>query len=252
MKFSKKNWLPPTSFEEKIKHLIIPGKLYIRRLVLKEWIKGRTDIRFLKYLSQRNLNSLDVGAYKGVYTYFISKYSKKVYAFEPNPKSYEILKKTVNSNVKVLPYALSDKTSSNFLKIPKGKKGYSNQGGSIRNVKLDKNYGKLKVQTKKIDDLKLKNVGFIKIDAEGVELKVLEGAKKLIKKYKPTLLIEIEERYISEPIEKSLNKIMYLGYRGFALIDETLTPLKFFDGDKNHRIDYGPKHHANAFIFFAN
>ena len=80
MKLLKKkdNWLPPTSFEEKIKHVIIPNKLYIRRLVLKEWIKGRTDIRFLKYLIDKNLNSLDVGAYKGVYTYFISKYSKKV------------------------------------------------------------------------------------------------------------------------------------------------------------------------------
>ena len=188
---NKGNWIPPTSFEEKIKHIIIPHKLYIRRLVLKEWIRGRTDIKFLKYLSNKNLNSLDVGAYKGVYTYFISKYSKIVYAFEPNPKSYKILKKIVNKNVKVFPYALSDKSSSDFLKIPKGKKGYSNQGGSIRNVKLDKNFGKLKVETKKIDDLKLKNIGFIKIDAEGVELQVLKGAKKLIKKYKPTLLIEI-------------------------------------------------------------
>jgi len=248
---NKGNWIPPTSFEEKIKHIIIPHKLYIRRLVLKEWIRGRTDIKFLKYLSNKNLNSLDVGAYKGVYTYFISKYSKIVYAFEPNPKSYKILKKIVNKNVKVFPYALSDKSSSDFLKIPKGKKGYSNQGGSIRDVKLDKNFGKLKVETKKIDDLKLKNIGFIKIDAEGVELQVLKGAKKLIKKYKPTLLIEIEERYISEPIEKTLNKILNLGYRGFALIGETLTPLKFFDGDKNHRIDYGADFHANAFIFFA-
>jgi len=248
---NKNNWVPPTSFEEKIKHIIIPSKLYIRRLVLKEWIKGRTDIKFLRYLINRNLNSLDVGAYKGVYTYFISKYSRMVYAFEPNPKSYKILKRTVDKNVKVLPYALSDKSSYNFLKIPKGKKGYSNQGGSIRNVKLDKNYGKLKIETKKIDDLKLKNIGFIKIDAEGVELKVLKGAKKLIKKYKPNLLIEIEERYISEPIEKSLQKILNMGYRGFALIGEILTPLKFFDGDKNHRIDYGPNFHANAFIFIS-
>tara|TARA_Y100000590_G_scaffold26158_1_gene29494 strand:- start:1867 stop:2631 length:765 start_codon:yes stop_codon:yes gene_type:complete len=248
---NKHDWSPPTSFEEKIKHLIIPGKLYIRRLVLKEWIKGRTDIKFLKHLIDKNLNSIDVGAYKGVYTYFISKYSKHVYAFEPNPKSYKILKKTVKNNVKVLPYALSDKSCFDFLKIPKGKKGYSNQGGSIRNVKLDEKFGKLKIETKKIDDLKLKNIGFIKIDAEGVELKVLKGAKKLIKQYKPTLLIEIEERYISGSIEKSLNKILNLGYRGFALIGETITPLKFFDGNKNHRIDYGPDFHANAFIFVA-
>ena len=253
MKLLKKkdNWLPPSSFEEKIKHIIIPSKLYIRRLVLKEWIKGRTDIKFLKYLIDNNRNSLDVGAYKGVYTYFISKYSKNVYAFEPNPKSFKILKRTVNKNVKVFPYALSDRSSLDFLKIPKGKKGYSNQGGSIRNVKLDKKIGVLKVVTKKIDDLKLKNIGFIKIDAEGVEMKILYGAKKLIKKNKPTLLIEIEERYISESIEVTLKKILKFGYRGFALIGEILTPIKFFDGDKNHRIDYGPKFHANAFIFIA-
>ena len=61
--------------------------------------------------------------------------------------------------------------------------------------------------TKKIDDLNLKDIGFIKIDAEGAELKVLIGAKKLIKKYKPTLLIEIEERYISQSIEKTLKTI---------------------------------------------
>ena len=65
------------------------------------------------------------------------------------------------------------------------------------------------------------------------------------------MLIEIEERYTSESIEKSLNKILNLGYYGFALIGETLTPLKFFDGDKNHRLDYGPNYHANAFIFCA-
>ena len=69
----KDNWLPPTSLEEKIKHIIIPSKLYIRRLVLKEWIKGRKDIKYLRYIVKKNYNSIDVGAYKGVYTFFLSK-----------------------------------------------------------------------------------------------------------------------------------------------------------------------------------
>ena len=247
----KNNWVPPTNLEEKIKHFLIPNKLYIRRLVFKEWIKGRKDIRILKYIINKEKNSIDVGAYKGVYTFLISKYSKKVYAFEPNPKSFSILKKTVSENVKVFNFALSNKSRVDFLKIPKGKKGYSNQGGSLRNIKLDKNFGKIRVNAKKLDDLNLQNIGFIKIDAEGSEQEVLKGAKKLIKKYKPTLLIEIEERYLQISIEESLRKILSLGYRGFALIGEVLTPLKFFDGNKNHRIDYGPDFHANAFIFFS-
>ena len=119
---------------------------------------------------------------------------------------------------------------------------------------LKKNDVKVKLQNKYI---KKKNfTRFLKckifINKNGnFELKVLKGAKKLIKRYKPTLLVEIEERYIAEPIEKSLNKILSLGYRGFALIGETLTPLRFFDGNKNHRLDYGPDYHANAFIFCA-
>ena len=244
-------WIPPSSLEEKIKHLLIPSKLYIKRLVLKEWIRGRKDIKILKYLTNKEKNSIDVGAYKGVYTFLIAKYSKKVYAFEPNPKSFNILKKSVSKNVEVFSYGISKKSGINFLKIPKGKKGFSNQGGSLRNIKLDKNFKKIKVNIKKLDDLNLKNIGFIKIDAEGSELDVLNGAKMLIKKYKPTLLIEIEERYILGSIEKSLKKILDLGYNGFALIGEVVTPLKYFDGNKNHRIDYGPNFHANAFIFFS-
>ena len=247
----KTNWIPPSSLEEKIKHLLIPNQLYIRRLVLKEWIKGRKDIKILKHLINKGKNSIDIGAYKGVYTFLLAKCSEKVYAFEPNPKSFNILKKSVKKNVNVFPFAITNKSGTDFLKIPKGKKGYSNQGGSLRNVKLDKNFGKIKVITKKLDDINLKNIGFIKIDAEGSELNVLNGAKKIIKKYKPTLLIEIEERYISEPIEKSLKRILDFGYNGFALIGDILTPLKYFDGNKNHRIDYGPDFHANAFIFIA-
>ena len=141
-------WIPPSSLEEKIKHLLIPSKLYIRRLVLKEWVKGRKDIKILKYLINKKKNSIDIGAYKGVYSFLLAKYSKKVYAFEPNPKSFNILKKSVRKNVKAFPFAISDKSGISFLKIPKGKKGYSNQGGSLRNVKLDKNFGKIKVETK--------------------------------------------------------------------------------------------------------
>ena len=115
----KQEWIPPSSLEEKIKHLLIPSKLYIKRLVLKEWIRGRKDIKILKYLTNKEKNSIDVGAYKGVYTFLIAKYSKKVYAFEPNPKSFNILKKSVSKNVEVFSYGISKKSGINFLKIPK-------------------------------------------------------------------------------------------------------------------------------------
>ena len=57
-----------------------------------------------------------------------------------------ILKKSVKKNVSVFPFAITNKSGTDFLKIPKGKKGYSNQGGSLRNVKLDKDFGKIKAK----------------------------------------------------------------------------------------------------------
>ena len=41
-----------------------------------------------------------------------------------------------------------------------------------------------------LDSFKLKNVGLIKIDVEGNELKTIQGAEKTIKKYKPIVYFE--------------------------------------------------------------
>ena len=49
---------------------------------------------------------------------------------------------------------------------------------------------------KRLDDIKIKNdIGFIKIDVEGHEKNVIQGGLDTIKKNKPVLLIEIEEKH---------------------------------------------------------
>ena len=47
------------------------------------------------------------------------------------------------------------------------------------------------VVTEKLDYFELDNISLIKIDAEGSEAKVLEGAEETINKCKPIILIEI-------------------------------------------------------------
>ena len=52
------------------------------------------------------------------------------------------------------------------------------------------------VVTKKLDNFNFTNkISFIKIDVEGHEIEVIEGGKLMIKKNKPVLLVEIEERH---------------------------------------------------------
>ena len=47
------------------------------------------------------------------------------------------------------------------------------------------------IDVDKLDNMCLENVSFIKIDVEGCESKVLDGAKETIIKYKPTIFIEL-------------------------------------------------------------
>ena len=50
------------------------------------------------------------------------------------------------------------------------------------------------VNVKKLDNLQFENpISFIKIDVEGHEMEVIEGAIETITKNKPILLVEIEE-----------------------------------------------------------
>ena len=64
---------------------------------------------------------------------------------------------------------------------------------TIHNENVFNKYHQFNVKKNKLDNLiKSKNIGFIKIDVEGHELEVINGARKLIKENKPILLIEIE------------------------------------------------------------
>ena len=73
-----------------------------------------------------------------------------------------------------------------------------------------------KVKTAKLDDILTNNkIGLIKIDVEGHEKNVLKGGINLIKKCKPNLLIEIEERHSKERVDNTINFINNFGYKSY-------------------------------------
>ena len=76
----------------------------------------------------------------------------------------------------------------------------------------------------KLDNIQIKNIGFIKIDVEGHELEVIKGAKETINKYNPILLVEIEKRHSKES-EETINFINNLGYECFFTSEKNLIPI---------------------------
>src|SRR5262249_30908475 len=83
------------------------------------------------------------------------------------------------------------------------------------------------VETIRLDDLDVDNVGVIKIDVEGHELNVLRGAEDLVRRWLPILIVEIEEK--RAPVAGTIGLLESWGYRGSFFRSGGWHPLADFD-----------------------
>lgn len=152
----------------------------------------------LRYINEGDY-ILDAGANIGCYSYaFLNKIKNKgmLYAFEPSENSFECLEYNLGEyrNVRLYNEALSYKQG--YCKVVEEN---DNKGMNFCIEVKDKG-----IEVNTIDNLRLRKLDFIKIDVEGDELNVLIGAYETIKKFKPTLYIEINKHTLKR---KGLNKL---------------------------------------------
>jgi len=141
---------------------------------------------YYPYLPRHEDIVFDVGAHMGFFTLKVAKQVKEVIAFEPDPQNFKFLLSNIKyndlSNVKPFNQALGDKDCDVFLK-----RGYGY--GRTRTTESNTGYN---VKMKTLDTV-VKELGIIpdviKIDVEGSEIKVLDGAKSTLTRYKPQLII---------------------------------------------------------------
>jgi FkbM family methyltransferase len=207
------------SAEERFKALFVPGRLQTLYHLARERRRGEQEIRLVPVLADRSRVSLDIGANKGVWSEALRPHSSRVHAFEPNPKIHKVLRPGIGSGVTVHDIALSDTSGSAELRVPRHRSGgYSNQGASLSPEKIGAaEYGSVAVDARRLDDLDLGEVGFIKIDVEGFELAVVEGARETLRRHRPNMVIEIEEKHAKRPIAELLGAVCAHGYQAFAL-----------------------------------
>jgi hypothetical protein len=83
------------------------------------------------------------------------------------------------------------------------------------------------VPVKRLDDFSFDRVGFIKIDVEGHELSVLKGARELLQRDKPNLLIEIDlTGHSEEGFNEVFNFLYALGYESFVYQNKALIQIR--------------------------
>lgn len=144
-----------------------------------------------KYL-KKDSNCIDIGANLGhILMEIVAAAPKgKHFAFEPIPDLYTSLKKRFSKNTTVYNYALSSKKGSTTFNYYPERPAVS--GFRERNNQIGQEPTLLSVQVEKLDDLIPENlkIDLIKIDVEGAEYEVLQGARKVLRKNKPLVLFE--------------------------------------------------------------
>jgi FkbM family methyltransferase len=134
---------------------------------------------------------IDAGANIGVFTRFAASLGADVYAFEPFPASFDKTRSSTNAflNVHVYNAALGEKAGTQNLCITK----FGSGSNFIDGMSEGNFVSMIPVLVTTIDDFVsehgLQKVSFIKMDTEGSEKKILEGAKETIKKFKPVIVM---------------------------------------------------------------
>ena len=130
-----------------------------------------------------NSVAIEIGANIGNHSLFFSDYFSEVHAFEPNPRTFELL--SINcrqKNIICHMVGLAAKQAESFIvEYP------PNIGGSkVNQNEHDRNdlSPRRKITLDVLDNVtsEIKNILLLKIDVEGFELEVLKGAENVFKK----------------------------------------------------------------------
>lgn len=162
---------------------------------------------------------IDIGANIGYYTLIMAKLvgeTGKVFAFEPDPNNFELLKKNVEyngyKNVVLFNQAVSNENGT--LKL------YYTQNGSISRT-FDAGDGRqtMDIQAVRLDDVIKEKIDFIKIDIEGFEIMAMKGAYNILNTYHPTVISEFTPRDIAKLGFKAKDYLRMYELLGYDIYD---------------------------------
>lgn len=202
-------------------------------------------IRSLKLSSDEKVEriGIDIGANIGNHSvFFATQVVDYVLAFEPNPAVLPILKENLTENVNncsVFEVGLGDKPGYAEVSIPLGCE--DNVGMAMLSESAS---GTLEIKTldnvllEWADKNKVFTISFLKIDVEGMEPSVLQGALETIEKYKPHLFVEAPS---SDELAKILKILSPMGYE--KLSRWAATPVYHFA--------YKPGYKLRVFVKYA-
>jgi FkbM family methyltransferase len=154
-------------------------------------------------------------------------------------------KKKIINNIEIYNIALSNKLGDVILRVPYRKKSFFKKNFEdyyeigLSTIHQDNNLGNKDYENFTVKSSTLNNfsfntkVGFIKIDTEGHEQLILEGATNILSNDKPNLLIEIEAKHRGNNVNETFYYLKNYGYKSYIFYKEKLTKISgYVEDDK--------------------
>jgi FkbM family methyltransferase len=159
------------------------------------------EFAFLDRFLQPGMTFLDAGANEGIYTIFAAKRVGRqgtVWAFEPSTRELSRLRHNLDLNqltARIFPLALADRSTQAELAVAGyNHAGQNTLGAFVYDVETER---RDLVDVRTLDEIletnPLARLDLIKVDVEGAELRLFQGAVATLRKYRPVLLFEVAE-----------------------------------------------------------
>lgn len=175
---SSYGWVLPASDRHFPKYLSTAPKVEGRRMYQSQHIQ-----QSLQLCAQRR-TALDVGGHVGFWSYYLSLAFERVHAFEPNELFAQCFERNVRArSVTLHRVALGEAERKIELEVDPANTGATHVRPGVEGA----------IPMRRLDDFKLDEVDFIKIDVEGFERQVLEGGRETLARCRPVVIVEQKE-----------------------------------------------------------
>ena len=202
------------------------------------WKKWAREPEFMDIIHDEvtdGMVAFDIGANIGHITLILVELvgpGGHVYAVEPSPRNFEILKKNIklnNYSDRVTPYqiAISNRNINSKLYLSKSSNLHSLTSSFNTEESVD-------VTVLKADEFFKDKLlpNFIKMDIEGSEVEAIQGMMETLKKAKPPvkILLEVHPMYYSKEhsLENQLRKLIDMGFHAKYVISAGVAMPDFF------------------------
>jgi FkbM family methyltransferase len=251
------------NFDDALKHYWPSGWFRFKFIKYKYLKRGEPELWLIRHLVAPGSTALDVGASIGMYAAEMARYAGTVIAFEANPAVAAFAKSVAARNVEVVNTALSSAAGRATLTIPLNPKGHTiDELATIEPGNFLHAGGgtAVEVPMQRLDDLSISDCSFIKVDVEGHEEAMLDGAAGLIAAQRPILMVELNDMFNKGVVARVAARYAALAYRGYFLSHGKLRPISEFDAARHqdeallkftrHKLPAGAEF-INNFVFVS-